>query len=278
MFYVTNMWVTQTGETHVHRVRFEKADLTSLSWWAPTGTTLPSVKRDFTKRALVDTCSTCSQTFPQIYANGWTCCNTKCQQFTRMVSVPDLNPAFLAERSDHATKPKAPFPVVPWLPKNDPYLPFCSYTRAKGIVCPKCHGCSSRKHWTHWACETEGCDFIYEIPHQVLSHRVFIDRLEEETFGDPLPVDHHLFPVTQIWSRCLEGYRQTVFELLPGHLVAHIQGNMHTNSEPRGPNDIFLGLQGTRNLLEYFSTHPRRHKILVRTSIYHKPNSTPKRV
>ena len=60
-----------------------------------------------------------------------------------------------------------------------------------------------------------------------------------------MPVDQFCFPVIERSSLCEGDFRTTIFDLMPGNFVVHTQGNVSANAAPRGPNEIFLGLQTT---------------------------------
>lgn len=247
LFFITNLWATKTEEL-VYRVRFEKQDLASKSWWGAIATPMPPQRRDYSRRAPSRVCGACDQEFPQIYSSGWRCLNADCLKNTPMVSIPEYNHAFLAERSDASGKPKASCSLVPVLPMDNPGVPFSTFTRARGIACPKCKACISRISWSRWACDTEGCGFTHKMTHQTVSHKAFLGRLDHEVIGHAIPTGTCSYPVEERSSVCEGHLRMTIFDILPGCFVAHIQGNVYSNAAPRGPNEIFRGLQEVRDL------------------------------
>ena len=261
VFYVTNIWATKVGKEIVRQIRYEKEFSANKSWWSPASSPAPPVVRDYSQKANVQTCSTCATSHPQVYSSHWMCLNHKCEEFDHLTSLPALNPAFLAERSGNTGKSKAPFPVTPALPKQDPNRPFDSYHLARGMVCPHCKACISKASWYGYRCITEGCGFAHIIPHIPVSQAYFNGRLQHEAIGHALPVDKCLFPVVERSSLCEGDFRTTTFDLMPGNFVVHAQGNMYANAAARGPNEIFLALQAVQGMpLE------RRVKDLSRNS------------
>lgn len=252
VFHITNIWATKVGEEVVYRIRYEKENLSSKSWWAVAASPMPLSDRDFSQKAITQSCISCGKSYPQIYTCGWMCMNDQCQQFPKLDSLPGLNPAFLAERSDHTGKPQAPFPITPVLPQHDPDRPFDSYHLARGIVCPECNGCCSRISWygyeCGYVCDSAGCGYKHSIPHTPVSHTYFFGRLQHEAIGHPMPVDQYCFPITERSSICEGDFRTTTFDLMPGNFVVHAQGNATATAAPRGPNEIFLGLQTTKRM------------------------------
>lgn len=168
VFHVVDAVPELNGRRIRYRVRLQKRFLAEKSWWAPQGSPMPPATRLYAQRALVQACTTCHKASSQVYAPGWKCLNPECADFrflngVAVTSSLAINPAYISERTDFLTAPRMSMAVVPSLPINDPTIPFCSYTRERGIVCPKCNGCNSRISWQDWACQTPGCDLMYEI-------------------------------------------------------------------------------------------------------------------
>ena len=154
-----------------------------------------------------------------------------------------LNPDFLDERTDHSAMSKPSCALVPVLETSHSSQTLDSYTRSRGIQCPKCKACCSRIHWTHWACETDGCGFTHHVKHVTVPHTAFIGRLQHEAVGHALPTGECVDPIRRRSSTCSGHYRTTIFDFGTDHFVAHMQGNLYANNETRGPNSIFTSLQ-----------------------------------
>ena len=154
-----------------------------------------------------------------------------------------LNPDFLEERTDHSAMSKPSAPLVPVLQTMHSPPSLDSSSRLRGIQCPKCKACCSRIHWTHWACETDGCGFKHRINHVTVPHTAFIGRLQHEVVGHALPTGECTHPIRRRSSTCSGHYRTTIFDFGTDCFVAHVQGNIHANGAARGPNNIFAGLQ-----------------------------------
>ena len=203
---------------------------------------MPLSERDFSRKALSQACTECGMIYPQVYDLAWKCLNGDCSQHTPMDSM-NLNPAFLDERTDHSAMSNPSCPIAPALETSYSSQTLESYTRSRGIHCPKCKACCSRIYWTHWACETDGCDFIHRVNHITVPHTAFIGRLQHEAVGHALPTSECIDPIRRRSSTCSGHYRTTIFDFGTDCFVAHIQGNVYANSAARGPNSIFAGLQ-----------------------------------
>lgn len=59
-----------------------------------------------------------------------------------------------------------------------------------------------------------------------------------------MPLDIAEFPAFERSSVIDGEFRITTFDLLPQNLIAHIAANEVANSATRGPNQLFLDLQG----------------------------------
>ena len=160
----------------------------------------------------------------------------------------NLNPDFLEERTDHSAASKPSCPLVPALDTIYSAHPLDAYNRSRGIQCPKCKGCCSRIHWTHWACETDGCGFTHRVNYTTVPHTAFIDRLQHEAVGHALPTGECSHPVQRQSSTCSGHYRTTIFSFGADCFVAHVQGNVYANSAARGPNSIFASLQEAEDI------------------------------
>ncbi|EEH17663.2 hypothetical protein PABG_00226 [Paracoccidioides brasiliensis Pb03] len=252
LFRITNIWFEKVDKMPAARIRFEKLDLDSKSWWAPENSNDPIPIRQRISIAPIDgpTCKSCSSTSPRVYQEGWMCLRPFCNQFWRVNgSSPSktltYHPLFLRMRTQQKQPVRAPCSLVPDLLstflKEDTDLTSARVTW-KGIVCPKCRRCISRKYWRGWICETEGCDFKYQFSMTRVSLRSVLPELEMGPVGHRLPrkgKENKTAPVVHY----MKNYRKDMFQIPGVGLITHFAANNTVNYRERGPNDLFKMLQ-----------------------------------
>lgn len=250
---MTDSWSEKvTGKT-VCRVRLDKIDLKTPSWWGVKGSPLPTRRPDFITKALVQTCSTCGTSSKQRYAPGWMCSNESCASFSKIngeaVSEPPAyNPAFLKERNKWPRHIIAPFPLKPEPPiayVNNPEMET-SASAWKGMVCPKCGGCNSRSEWDEWKCDTNGCDFEIPIHHTVRPANTLAPEHAFEAEGHTMSFDKWEEPVVRSKMEFHGYWRKATYELFPGSFITHYFANQVINRQPGGADEILEALQGNK--------------------------------
>lgn len=251
-------------------VRLEKINLYERSWWAPHD--YPPIDRTQNPYSAFRTgsavCKLCMKRSKTIYNVGWTCLETSCPAYFRFSrdyhdGELDFVPEFLKERTRfnfaRFGRPLDPL-VPPHLTDSDIEKRGWAGVEADckaGIVCPKCRACIRRIHWSHWECETEGCDFTHRLKQTPIKASTVIAD------GNSL-----------MRSICDEGFgirrgyaikgRYNVDEyILPGEngesigVIRHFKADGIINGQPDGPNELFLQMQQKDFGLK---RHPARQK------------------
>lgn len=232
----------------------EKLDLTTKSWWAPVGASDPPEFPDFGTKALRQQCSRCQKESPQVYEQGWMCLHQECDLFWELdgVDPPDnltYNPLFLNERT-RWTGLDPPYAIKAALidPKSSHDKMFSvSEACTKGVVCPLCGRCVSRRHWDAWRCPTVGCGFIHKLQGEPLSALAVTEDLNNRFEGPAIPEDvmSHAMIKRTLGQHGL--YRVHKYDFPFGCTASHIFSNDTINAAPGGSDEVFLGLQ-TENL------------------------------
>lgn len=276
-FRITDIWYDRRDGKTGARVRFEKVDLATKSWWAPSDMSDP-LPLDQREPVLCEqqVCRTCSEASPRVYDEGWMCLRKSCKSFwsidgsrppTRLAYAPE----FLAKRSRQTRPIRSPFSLVPDLlstfSKEDLDVGSCRVAW-KGIVCTQCKCCISRKLWRGWSCETEGCGFEFFPQVNPVSLRSVLPEVELGVAGHRLPFTPKSGGLPEI--EYLRNYRKDTFRF-PGSLVTHFVANTTVNRRFDGPDDLFrklqqedLGLKRHRlgssvgKLISQFMDHPGR--------------------
>lgn len=265
-FRVTHFWkerqLNKLGETVAFwRMRFEKADLDSISWWDPKGTHShdPSPVSS-------ETCNSCSVVSPTIFKNGWTCLNHNCETYFGIIGPDDDNDAL--EYSDEFINHRAPKafgrPVAPLSPSMKDLVASGSHgtdlQARRGFVCPNC-GCANRHvYWSRLVCENDQCGSSWPS-HMLPCPQELMDR-ENAEFSDYMVKRRASYDCTDrmackinhevvlTMDTVLGGYNARIYFLLSG-LEGYICGSVvvlpaeaATNAAQYGPDHLFRELEG----------------------------------
>ncbi|KAH6697235.1 hypothetical protein F5X68DRAFT_226622 [Plectosphaerella plurivora] len=114
-------------------------------------------------------CMDCMQPSKTIFAQGWTCLRKECSsafEFPQGIDKRNLtySQEILMERTACVASTQPIRPDLPVFEQASTSIEFRC-----GIVCPQCHGCSRRRDWDRWVCETDGCDFVYHAPPELFT-------------------------------------------------------------------------------------------------------------
>ncbi|KAE8136632.1 2OG-Fe(II) oxygenase superfamily-domain-containing protein [Aspergillus pseudotamarii] len=261
-FRITNIWFECIGKRTAAKVRYEKLDLQSKSWWADKGSLLPPSleERDFTSRPNSAECNACSHKSFQVFHEGWMCLQPSCTRFFKIQGL--VAPANLTYHQKFLRYRMAPDPVIKphhslipdllsTLDENDATV-ATSRVAWKGIICPQCRKCISRKFWRGWKCSDDGTSIAAQPQHlctfekmtrmPIMSLRSVIDTLEiapqKRAF---IPDDRFMIP--EVDDNSLAPYRRLVY-IIPrvGH-ITQLVSNRDINDRPNGPNTMFTQLQ-----------------------------------
>ncbi|EAW12643.1 putative Rho guanyl nucleotide exchange factor [Aspergillus clavatus NRRL 1] len=261
-FRITNIWYENIGGKSGAKVRFEKLDLSKKSWWAAKSSPDPVPFHQRPEIQLeVKSCEGCHLSSPHIYNKGWMCLQPSCSDFWKIDGIEppvDLtfHSNFLQSRNPPAPEIIPHHDLVPnLLPTLEEEGGGVSYARIawKGIVCPKCRKCISRKHWCGWKCTDvlimstsvgarTSCTFEKMLPMQPVSLRSVIDD-----FGlGPNRRACHFDPryaIPEIDDQTILPYRKLTYKIPGVGCITHFVSTRTINSRPNGPNDLFRQLQ-----------------------------------
>ncbi|KAK2766113.1 hypothetical protein FQN54_007628 [Arachnomyces sp. PD_36] len=254
-FRITDIWYERVGKKTGGKLRLEKIDLGTTSWWAAkdSDAPLPLDQRVFTSPEY-PTCNTCGGRSPRVYNESWMCLQRSCSRFftIRGASPPEnltFYPPFLQQRSSPVNNVRPAFTLVPDLlstfPSDDR---DCGSVRAawKGIVCPLCKRCIARKFWRGWECETANCGFVHKKAMHPVSLRSIIAEFELGVVGHRppyIPTGNGNGNEIQPGITYMKNYRKDVFTIEGVGSITHYAANNVVNSRPGGPNDLFAELQ-----------------------------------
>ncbi|KAI9852723.1 MAG: hypothetical protein M1838_005918 [Thelocarpon superellum] len=248
-FHVTHIWGEKFNNKTTFQVRYQKVDLSSVSWWAPVGFVPRIDHSDYGCKAPRASCIICKEEHPHVYVETWICLNSRCETFwtTGGESAPaqlTYNEAFLRERIEWDTAINMPYSLKPTLFTPDPDNPKSSVARLarKGMVCPLCNRCNSRDLWSGWRCHNEGCDFFHPLPHVTLSPRAVLDPNLVPYQGHAIPRNEFMSPIQET-TRFTANYRIITYTIPECGTITHFMANDTINKRPRGPDSMFKELQ-----------------------------------
>ena len=259
-FRVTDVWYEKVGQRTGAKVRFEKLDLECLSWWAMPGSLPPEPlsKRQCGITPETLQCSACMNMSRRVYNEGWMCLQPSCKNFwTTEGSHPDsltFHPSFLSFRMVTEPTMLPQYSLVPnLLATIDEDDTDVSTLRIawKGIVCPQCNKCISRRFWRGWKCtddiacvKDESCTFQKTMKMHPVSLRSVIDDFELGPIKRCLFFDPK-FARPEIDDQSLYPYRKLTYRIPRVGSITHFVSNRYINSRENGPNDLFRQLQLT---------------------------------
>ncbi|KAI5293817.1 hypothetical protein KEM52_005169 [Ascosphaera acerosa] len=253
-FRITHVWFEKLDGQIAGRMRYEKCDVETRSWWAlPDSTSpLPLNQRDSpSPQDLQQTCQRCGAPSLLTFSVGWMCLNYQCDDFYKVdgedVSELSLSydTGFVRMRTRFTDAPKPPYSLVPSTLQDliDSHIDNATARICwRGIVCPRCSKCVCRRLWRGWQCETPGCGFSH-LPGIVPAPlRLVIPGFEMGAAGHSVPLKltrGELRPTITYMKQ----YRKDVFVIPDMGTVIHLAANRVVNSREGGPDDMFRQLQ-----------------------------------
>jgi hypothetical protein len=199
-------------------------------------------------------CKFCHTTSPQIYLQGWWCVNPACDAFWEIDTVPvpcgkgklDYDPAFLLHRyelwkNDDEEREPEPMDVRPSVPKVGEVIgDHLYYINTRGVCCPYCGRCNSRRKFSGWKCENPVCNWSLTPERKP----VLPTMLHTPWDAAPTLVRNRLADGVHVESMHMHGYKilRYTFDGINGCFV-HIAATKQVLSEKNGPNDMFADLQ-----------------------------------
>ncbi|KAJ5177083.1 uncharacterized protein N7482_002960 [Penicillium canariense] len=251
-FRITDVWHERMGTHAGFRIRFEKLDLSTKSWWAPRGSLDPPplALRNFNMLPSSQMCSTCGKASTQIYMEGWMCLEPECSKFWKIGNADPTNltyhPDFLSYRSLGLPGRPAPGPLV-----NTADRKLREWDRTvdrnawRGIVCPDCKKCLQRILWCGWKCSVDPA----LGPHESCCYQAFRNiipvSIKTVIAGVKSYGRNQLTCRIQpsIDPKSCKPYETRTY-VLPGvGSITHFVSNKGINERPGGPHDLFRNLQ-----------------------------------
>jgi hypothetical protein len=236
------------------KYRFERLSASSKpAWNAPKEISELSEEERMSVPPLVkQDCPHCSTNWPTIYLAGWICLNPDCDTFWKLPTGKDApygnldyNPAFLLSRTEWAVETE-PFSVrPPILNVGSTVGDDLTQINTRGMCCPKCGRCNSRRLFIGWQCDNPECDFT-NFPKHILVKRALLHQ-PWEIFGEGPSLarnKHDRSQGVQLsvgFQHGFKVYRYTV-PGVDGALV-HLVSNKAINGLPGGADEMFEAMQ-----------------------------------
>ncbi|PYH69162.1 hybrid D-mandelate dehydrogenase-like dehydrogenase/2OG-Fe(II) oxygenase [Aspergillus vadensis CBS 113365] len=260
-FRITHVWYERIGRRTGAKVRFEKLDLGSKSWWAAKHSRPPleRKKRDYAMQAEQARCEACDQYSIRIYDQGWMCLQPSCKLFW-MISGSSSEPTDL---TFHEKFLKSRLPPDPTIQPHYSLVPDLLSTLKdadsdalskritwKGIICPLCKRCISRRYWWGWRCADDDsvwdrklkCPFEHILPIRPIALRWVIDDMETSPIKRALSWDAK-FMVPEVDDVSLYPYRKLTYTIPGVGSIMHLVANREINTRRNGPDELFGQLQ-----------------------------------
>jgi len=172
-YFITDMWCEVDGDGFkFHKMKAQAINFSTRPWFAPVSKQHDPMTTIGDFKAQIGKCGECGEQSKQIFQQGWTCLTKTCVRFFDFGTEIDndelsYDEAFLKERKAYPGMeplsaesgrlfPPSLIPAIPHQGDND----FGTEKHLReGFVCPRCHGCNSRKNWSGWVYETPGCGY-----------------------------------------------------------------------------------------------------------------------
>ncbi|OAF58525.1 hypothetical protein VC83_04909 [Pseudogymnoascus destructans] len=251
-FHVTDVWVEKVEGFKTWCVRIEKIRLDEKSWWAKAGSALPSPYCDLDSiKAASGKCCYCKDISKVIFEQGWTCLKASCDKFFIFDSPIDdrkliYTETFLKERTAYTGNTPGLL-APPLMTEADMIITGkrgTEFAFKQGIVCPLCNGCSRRKQWSKWNCETVGCGFTHSLPFQIMSvHDTMSDIARNHRQQNYEPKFGIKFEAKTLGAYNVFEYGVPGPEGKPVGVLRLFKSNDAINLNPDGPNDLFRLMQ-----------------------------------
>ena len=235
------------------KYRFERLDLGKPIWHAPRENLLTDDERQSIEPLLARTCSRCRHSFPRTYLNGWMCLNPECAAFWKLDNgreAPygklDYDPSFLLHRANSWQDETEPYSVQPAVPDVSNFIgDNLTYINTRGICCPKCGKCNSRRYFKGWKCENPLCDFVKTPEHRPVKPQMLHNPWDIVGDGPTLARNKHKEQLgVKLQVEHLDGYKvyQYTFDGIEGKLI-HAISNVRLNRQKQGADQMFAAIQ-----------------------------------
>ncbi|KAF2485111.1 hypothetical protein BDY17DRAFT_292955 [Neohortaea acidophila] len=222
-------------------------------WHAPQDAAEPSLEHHEIAGELVKRpCEHCGIEWPQVYLRAWMCLNQDCAAFWKVnhADAPygtdglEYNPAFLLHRAASwasGGQEIEPAPLRPALPDfGNTIGDTLTHINTRGICCPECGRCNSRRLFSGWKCENRTCNFALPANHQP------VQPLMLHTPWDVAPtlVRNSRGAGVEILVEHKHGYKVTTYTFpeIEGRFI-HAAASKPVILENGGPNEMFASMQ-----------------------------------
>lgn len=236
------------------KYRFERLNHHKPAWHAPKDSLLTAEEAKQVGEPLQACCAHCHDSYPRVYLQGWMCLNSECAAFWKIdgVDAPygkeglDYDPAFLKPSSelwkaDYQDEEPEPPGLVPPIPTSgDEIGDNLGKVFSRGIVCPKCGRCNSRRFFKAWICENDACDFRYTPTHKLVTPPML--RNPWDTSNTLVRNDHESGVSLQVTDSSGHKVIKYTFDNFKGSFT-HIRPYGPILEEEAGPNEMFAALQ-----------------------------------
>jgi alkylated DNA repair dioxygenase AlkB len=233
------------------KYRFERLNSKS-AWFAPKNEIPLSEDEHRLAGPLASaSCLYCRKEYPQMYLQAWMCLSHDCRYLWKIDGIWDAgygrleyNPAYLLSRTAWANE-EEPYDVRVPVPDVGNFIgDNLSYINTRGICCPKCGRCNSRRFFRGWKCESPDCDWEKFSKHFPVRPAQL--HSPWDTFGDGPSLGRNTFDESVVklaieHHHGMKIYRYT-FKGVKGSLT-HISSNARLNAATNGPNDMLAALQ-----------------------------------
>ncbi|KAJ5688953.1 hypothetical protein N7462_003345 [Penicillium macrosclerotiorum] len=252
-FVVTDVWYEKSGKYAGLKLRLQKVDLATTSWWARPSASMSNTSDspswdhiNFDLKPETYKCTTCKKESPRIYNEGWICLQRKCRDFWKINGAEPpatltYHASFLSYRLHTKSIASHIFPINTAV--NAPRLvedAVALFERTKGlttkdarrgIVCPRCQMCQSRTFWEGWKCD---CGFEQMAPMKPISINS-ISSQNDRTFANG-GIEHH------INDGVFKPYRVISYVIPNIGSITHFISNDNINACVGGPNELLSSL------------------------------------
>lgn len=257
-FRVVDVWFEKTDNGKFGaRIRFQKLDLEMPSWWARKGSEDPL---PLSQRMLIEsqseTCHTCGESSKLTYEQGWMCLQRKCEASgklkngTRPTNLT-YDTTFLSSREPPDDNIQPHFSLIPDL-LNDMVDPDAHTRRDawRGVVCPQCKKCISRKHWNGWICSDPLDAMDGNTGHQATCQWQMIMEMPAISIQSVLEngatkrasrID--MDALIQPSIHTTNAYKVATYEIDDVGKIFHLSAKKSTLARPNGPDELFEHLQ-----------------------------------
>ncbi|KAK3722944.1 hypothetical protein LTR37_002089 [Vermiconidia calcicola] len=240
------------------KYRLERLNRHQEAWHASKGDSRYSEEDKATSgQQVLATCieKNCRETYPQVYLEGWMCLNATCTRFWKINGILDAqnlkdglhyDAAFLLDESEswkdenegNEPEPSDLRPPVPNVGKT--IGDNLAYVNTRGICCPRCGRCNSRRLFKGWVCENPACNYTYFPEHKP----VLPVTLHTPWDTAPTLVRNRYAPGVDAKVEYKYGFKLTKYTIdgIKGCFI-HAAASKKIIEETGGANEMFAAMQ-----------------------------------